>query len=331
MLFFCQPFLFSQLFVVVSDLVKNHHTLKKVPLTLIPYYDDFEELQETKTKASDYFGDHLLDRELMYYIMSTQEIDKKFDFKTFKFDEETSRFYFTKQFDDPKYAIVFKNKVKDFFLMFDKDDVKIPKYAFDKVKEEIESKRDEFEEDKVEFNFGGSRVTLVGKKEDVAVKKKSIEAAIDRILEEAQFADLTIDDRNKLKVLNFINYFQNVMTEIPGVKIHGIDGTSGKLSLWGTAEKIKDVQLKIYADISKISEITVKTSDHQIDFLKRTGCKTVNDELKKDDAMLLLIDIEGAVGVKALQAKIMTLKKCDDNQVIPKTNEAKIDYPLFLV
>ena len=319
MLFFCQPFLFSQLFVVVSDLVKNHHTLKNVPLTLIPYYDDFEELQETKTKT-DYFGDHLLDRELMYYIMSTQEIDKKFDFKTFKFDEETSRFYFTKQFDDPKYAIVFKNKVKDFFLMFDKDDVKIPKYAFDKVKEEIESKRDEFEEDKVEFNFGGSRVTLVGKKEDVAVKKKSIEAAIDRILEEAQFvpADLTIDDRNKLKFLNFINYFQNVMTEFPGVKIHGIDGTSGKLSLWGTAEKIKDVQLKIYQDISKICEIAVKTSDHQINFLKRTECKTVNDELKKNAAMLLLIDIEGAVGVKVIQAKILTLKKCDDKQVIRK-------------
>ena len=327
MLFFCQPFLFSQLFVVVSDLVKNQHTLKEVPLTVIPYYDDFEEVQETKTKTSDYSGDHLLDRELMYYIMNTQEIDKKFDFKTFKFDEETSRFYFTKQFDDPKYAIEFKKKLKDFFLMFDKDDVKIPKAAFDKLKEEIESKRDEFEEDKLEFNFDGSRVTLVGKKEDVALKKKSIEAAIDRILEETKFvsADLTIDDWNKMKFLNFINYFQNVMTEFPGVQIHGMVGTSGKLSLWGTAEKTKDVQLKIYQDVSKIYEIAVKTSDNQIDFLKRTECKTVNDELKKEDAMLLLIDIEGAVGAKALQAKIMTLKKRDDNEVTLKFNHIEIN------
>ena len=301
--------------------------MKNTVFIVISYYYDFKELEEKNPKVFDFSGDYSVDPLVMKYILNTQEIDKKFEFKSMKC--EISRFQFTKQLDDLKDAIEFKNKLEDFFLMFDKDEVRIPRAAFDKVKEEIERKRDEFEKDKVEFNFDGSRVILVGKKEDVSLKKKSIEAAIDRISEKFQFVyeDLAIHDQNKLKFLKFINYFQNVMTEFPGVQYVQIDGrvgTSGKLSLWGTAEKIKYVQLKIYQDIARISEIAAKTSDRQIDFLKRTECKTVNDELKKHAAMLLLIDIEGVVGAKALQAKIMTLKKCDDNEVMLKSNEAKL-------
>ena len=97
--------------------MKKEHALKDVPLTVIPHYDDFEELKETKTKTSDYSGDHLLDSRVMYYIKKTQKIDEKFDFKTMKFDEEASRFYFTKQFDDPKDATEFKNKLKEFLQL----------------------------------------------------------------------------------------------------------------------------------------------------------------------------------------------------------------------
>ena len=259
----------------------------------------------------------------MYYMLNTQEIDKKFDFKSMKLDARTSRFHFTKQFDDPKDATVFKNKLKDFLQSFVKEEVKIPEIVFERIKEAIENKRDEFEADKVDFQFDGSRVTVVGKREDVVLKKRSIEAAI--ISEEAKFvsADVMVDDPNKLKFLNFINYFNNILTEFPGVQFHGIDGTSGKLSLVGTTKKTNNVQLKIDQDLVKISEISVKTSVRQIDFLQRTQCKIVNDELKKDDAMLLLINVEGAVGAKALQAKIMTLKKCDDNEVI-KSNVTNI-------
>ena len=308
------------IFIVVSDLVKKKHTLKDVPLTVIPYYDDFEELEEKKTKTFDCSGDYFVDPIVMDYIMNTQEIEKKFDFKSMKFDEQTSRFHFKKQFKDANEATVFTNKLKDFLQSFVKEEVKVPKTLFKKVKEEIESKRDEFEADKVEFKFDGSRVTLVGKKEDVVLKKRPIETAIDRISEEDKFVseDLIIEDKNKLSFLNFTNYFQNVMTEFPGVKIHGMESSSGKLSILGMAEKIKDVKLKILQDTMGISEISVKTSVHQIDFLKRTQCEIVNDELKKDDAMLLLIDVEGAVGAKALQAKIMTLKKCDGDEVILK-------------
>ena len=303
--------------------MKKEHTLKDAVLTVIPYYDDFEELEEKKTKTTDFSGDYSVDPLIMDYIMNTQEIEKKFDFKSMKF--EKSQFYFTKQFDDPNDATVFKNKLKDFLQSFVKEEVKVVKDLFKKVKEEIESKRDEFEADKVEFKFDGLRVILVGKKEDVSLKKQSIETAIDRISEEAKFVSegLMIDDKNKLRFLNFINYFKNVMTEFRGVQIHGMESSSGELSILGMAEKIKDVKIKIYQDMNKIADMSVTTSVHQIDFLQRTQCKIVNNELKKDDAMLLLSNVEGAVGAKALQAKIMTLKKCDDIEVMLKSNIAK--------
>ena len=290
--------------------------LKDVALTVIPYYDDFKELQVKKNKTY-YSGDCFIDSLVMDYIMNTQKIEKKFDVKSLKFDKKMSLMYYTKQFDDPKDATEFKNRFRDFLHSFVKEEVKIVKDVFEKVKEEIENKRDEYEADKVEFKYDGSRVTLVGKKEDVFLKKQSIETAIDRISEEAKFVSegLIIDDKNKLRFLNFINYFKDVMTEFPGVQIHGMESSSGELSILGMAGKIKDVKLKIYQDVTRISEISVKTSVHQIDFLCRTHCKIVNDELKKEDAMLLLIEVGGVVGARGLQAKIMTLWGYDGDEV----------------
>ncbi len=299
--------------------MKQKHTLRDVPLTVIPYYDDFEELQESKTKAADYSGDYLLDPQVMDYIMNKEEIEKKFDFKTMKFDEKTSRFHFSKQFEDPKDATEFENRLKDFLHAFVKEEVKIVKGIFEKVKEAIEGKRDEFEAEKVDFSFDGLCVILVGKKEDVAFKKKSIEKMIDTISEEAKFVseDFEIGDENKLKFLKFIEYFKKIMEECPKVRISsGMHSTSGKLTLLGTADKIKDVHLRILQDLMNISEIEVKMSDRQIDFLQRTKCEIVNDELKKDDVMLMLITVKGVVGAKGLQAKIFSLKKCDDNEVV---------------
>ena len=289
--------------------MKKKHILKVI--TVIPYYDHFEELGENMNNTLEYTGDYLLDPQVMYYIMETQEFNKIFDFRSITFDEE--QFHFTKQFNGLKNAIKFKTKLNDFLLSFVKERIEVPEPIYEKVKKDIESKRD-----KLNFNFDGFRVTLVGKKEDVFLKKQSIEAAIDRISEEANSVseNLLIDDINKLRFLNFIDYFKNVITEFPGVQIHGTDGASGKLSLLGTAGKTRDVQLKIYQDMMKISEIAVEMSDRQIDFLKHTQCKIVNDELKKDDAMLLLINVEGA-----LQAKIMSLNKCDDSEVILKSNK----------
>ena len=299
--------------------MKKKHTLKDVPLTVFPCYDDFEELEEKETMSLDYSGYYHVEPLVMNYLILTHDIDNKFDFESMKFRAVgKAQLHLTKQFDELKDAEVYKNKLKDFLQSFVKEEVRIPKTVFEKVKEKIESQRDEFEDDNVDFNFHGFRITLVGKKEDVVLKKRSIEATIDRISEEAKFVseDLVIDNQNKLKFLYFINYFENVKAEFPGVKNHDIQNSFGQLSILAMKEKIKDVKLRIYQDIARISEIVVKTSFRQIDFLQRTQCKIVNDELKKDAAMLFLTDIEGAVGVKDLQAKIMTLKKRDDNEVI---------------
>ena len=72
-----------------------------------------------------------------------------------------------------------------------------------------------------------------------------------------------------------------------------MESSSGEFSLLGPAEKRKDVHLKIVQDLMKISEIDVKMSDRQIDFLKRTECQIVNDELKRDEVILMLLTIKG--------------------------------------
>jgi hypothetical protein len=97
-----------------------------------------------------------------------------------------------------------------------------------------------------------------------------------------------------------------------------MESSSGKLSLVGNAEQIKDVQLRILQDLVKISEIEVKMSDRQKEFLQRTDCQIVNDELKNDGAMLMLITIEEIVGEKNIQTKIFSLTKCDNTKVIPR-------------
>ena len=323
---------YFQISLVVSELVKKNHTLKNVPLTVIPYYDDFEELEEKKTKTFDYSGEYSLDPLIMDYIRNTQKIEIKFEFKSIKFesikfDGETSRVHFTKELGDSKDATDFENKLKDFLQSFAKEEIRIPKAIFQKVKEEIENQREEFEACKVHFNFDRSRIVLVGEKNDAKhLVETMIGNMIDRLTEEVQkvSTDFPIEDKNKLKFLNFIGYFEKLMTEIPEVRIHGSDGISEKLTLVGTAKKTYDVQLRIYQDMLKISEIFVRTSYRQIDFLQRTQCKIVNNELKKDAAMLLLMNVEGAVYAKFLQAKIMTLKKCDDNEVILKSNNMEM-------
>ena len=133
-----------------------------------------------------------------------------------------------------------------------------------------------------------------------------------------------VHDENKLKFLNFINYFTNVIKEFQfRVQICGMENPSGRLSISGTVAETKKVELRMSQDMTRMSEIAVKTSVHQIDFLQRTQCEIVNDELRKDNVMLLLINVEGVVDSQSLQAKIMSLKKCGENEVILKSNITK--------
>ena len=285
---------------------------------MIPYYDDFEELEEITTKTTEFSGAYPIDPQVMEYMKKHEQIDNKFDLKEMKYDRVTARMHFTKDFDDPKLAQEFENKMKEFLYSFVKEEVKIPKNVFEKVKKAIQGKKIEFETEKVECSFKNYRVSFVGKKDDVSRQITSAEATIDKISEEARFEtkEFVIDDKNKLKFFSSIGYFKNIMIEFPGVQIHGMESSSGKLSLLGTAEKIKDVQLMIYQDLMKISEIEVKMSERQIHFLQHTDCQIVNKELVKDDVMLLLVTIEERVGATDLQAKIFSLTKCDNNMVI---------------
>ena len=219
---------------------------------------------------------------------------------------------------------------KETINMLVKEDVKIPKSIFEKVKESIEDKRDEFRAENVNFDFDGFRVTLVGRKKDVELKKQLIEAMIDTISEDNMFVEteFAIEDKNTLRFLNFINYFKKIMGEFAGVQIHKMDNLSGKFSLLGTAEKTRKVQSRVNKDLSRISKIEIEMSDRQIGFLKRTDSQIVNDELKKDDVMLILVPAVGGVGPKDLQAEIMTLNTCltVDEVIILVTDINGIDH-----
>ena len=305
--------------------MKNEYTLENVSLIAVPHYEEFEfdelstkdeQLIDVTNETIEFQWDFHLDHLLMDYILNHEGIKSKFDLKGMKYHEEASRFHVTKDFDDPKLATVFENKLKEFLRSYVKEEVKIPKgEVFDKVKEAIEDERDKF---KVDFSFDGSRVIFVGKKDDVDGKKQLVETMVDRFTEEGQkqSTDFVLEDKNKLKFLNFIDYFAKLMREFPDVQIHGTDSASGKLSILGTAKKVKEVKLQMDQDLMRISETDVKMSAHRLNFLQQTQCKIVNDELKKEDAMLLLINVEEAVYPKALQARIMTFKTCDDKEVI---------------
>ena len=174
------------------------------------------------------------------------------------------------------------------------------------------------------------RVTLVGRKTDVELKKRLIEAMIDTISEDNMFVgtEFAIEDKNTLRFLNFINYFKKIMGEFPEVQIHEMDNSFGKFSLQGTAEKTKKVLSRVDMDLSKISKIEIEMSDRQIGFLKRTDSRIVNDELKKDDVMLILVPAVGGVDPKDLQAQIITLNTCltVDEVIILVTDINGIDH-----
>ena len=219
---------------------------------------------------------------------------------------------------------------KETINMLVKEDVKIPKSIFEKVKESIEDKGDELRAENINFDFDRFRVTLVGRKTDVELKKRLIEAMIDTISEDNMFVgtEFAIEDKNTLRFLNFINYFKKIMGEFPEVQINEMDNSFGKFSLRGTAEKTRKVLSRVDMDLSKISKIEIEMSDRQMSFLKRTDSRIVNDELKKDDVMLILVPAVGGVDPKDLQAEIMTLNTCltVDEVIILVTDINGIDH-----
>ena len=284
--------------------MKKEHTLENVSLTVVPYYEEFEfkeppttgeQQTDITTETTEFQWDYKLDDQVAQYFLNHERIENKFDLKGMKYDKEASRLHVTKDFDDPNLAAEFEKKLKEFLHSVKEDVKKAKEEVFNKVKEAIEDERDEF---------------------NAAV------AMVDGFTEDGQkqWRDYLVDDKNKLKCLNFIDYFVKLMKEYPDVQIHEMDGTSGKLLLLGKAEKTKDVKLRIDQDLAKFTEIDVKMSVHQLNFLQQTQGEIVNDELKKENAMLVGFSKDGAVDPQLVQVKIIILKKCDDKEVIHLTS-----------
>ena len=277
-----------------------------------------DKIQETLPQTHN--GEHHVEPPIMDYIMNVHDIENEFGFKSFEYDRTNSTFHFTKDFHDVQEADEFKQKLRQFFKSFSKEEIKIPKGIFQKLKEAIENERDKFGEMKIDFV--GLRVSLVGKKEDVTSQRQKIEEMMDTVSVEAMIVPidhsvqtLVIEDLNKLIFLNFVDYFMKITIEYPGVRIDGTESLAGELRLTATAEMAKDVQVRIFQDLSKITEIEVGMSHRQLEFLKKTKCRMVNHVLKKYEVMLMLVSVEGAVDGKGLRAKIMTLRKYKDNEV----------------
>ena len=277
-----------------------------------------DKIQETLPQTHK--GEHHVEPPVMDYIMNVHEIENEFGFKSIEYDRTNSTFHFTKDFHDVQEADEFKQKLRQFFNLFSKEEVKIPKVIFQKLREAIDNERDKLGEMKIDFV--GLRINLVGKKEDVTLQRQKIEEMMDTVSVEAIIAPIdhsiqtiVIEDLNKLIFLNFVDYFKKITIEYPGVQIDGTESLAGELRLTAAAGMAKDVQVRIFQNLSKITETEVGMSDRQLEFLKKTNCEIVNHVLKKHEVMLMLVSVEGAVDSKALRAKMMTLRKYKDNEV----------------
>ena len=251
----------------------------------------------------------------MDFIRRHKEIERmKFDLKSTEYDEEKSIFHFTKEFDDRDLAKKFENQMHEFMDTFDKNEITIPKLHWKKVNETIESKRDEFDDAAVDliFNNDNCSLSFVGKKQSIAKKKHLVEIIIDQLTAEANVKtrELPIAEKNKVRFLNRVGYFEKLINKFPETKVHGIDGSSDKLLLVGRPEKTMELQLQIMQDLMNISEIEIPLSDRQIAFLKLTDCQLVNDELIREDVMLMVTDTEDR-DTKDSHARIFSLRKCD--------------------
>ena len=294
------------LVLVASELVKQQpHRIKGFPILVIPHYEGFERLEQTPIEATEMSAVYIVEAAIMRHIFQEDEFPKKFNFQTMKYNHLTSRFSFTKRFNDLEHAKTFDGELEQFFCSIVKETLKIPEAVCEKVKDAVESKRQEFEAVKVEFSFDGFWVILVGEKKHVAQRIETINNIIEEVQRVAK--ELEINDKEKLKFLDFIEYFKKIMDEFPRVKIQEQqDGSAGKFTLVGVMEEIQKVKTRILDDITKISRIEHRISYRQLVFLERTDCQTVNKELKKREVMLILKDKQG---VARFQATSIAMKK----------------------
>ncbi|XP_046856440.1 uncharacterized protein LOC124449537 isoform X2 [Xenia sp. Carnegie-2017] len=292
----------------VSNLVKKDHVIKDTSLTVLPLYEDFEELDKPENKITEFHGDIYGDSDVINHVLLHDNL-LQFDLKSMKYDETKSTVHFTKDVEDPKDGEHLTTRLKIFVDSFGKETLTIPTFVYDQVKQDVLENRNESE---IEVKFENSGIVLIGRKIDVKTKKKDIQKLVDKLTAAAKkdSLDIEIKDKEKFHFFIAIGYFKDLLIEFPGVEIPGIEGsTGGKLTVLGTAESVKNMKLRVFEDLDKIHVIKIEMSDRQIDFLKRTECKIANEVLKKDKIMLILKEVEGHVGAKGFQPQLMFLKE----------------------
>ncbi|XP_046856480.1 uncharacterized protein LOC124449563 isoform X3 [Xenia sp. Carnegie-2017] len=202
--------LFFESSSVVSNLVKKDYVIKETLLTVLPLYDDFEELDEPENKITEFHGDILCESDVVDYMIRHHSMSQ-FDLKSVTYDETMSTFHFTKDVEDPKEGEDLSNRLKVYVNSFGKETLVIHTTVFDQVKlKVIENKVDS----EIEVRFEKPNVVLFGRKKEITMKKKDIEKLVDELTSAAKTESVKItaeDDEDKATI--YVSGFKESCTK----------------------------------------------------------------------------------------------------------------------
>ena len=157
--------------------MKKDHVMRETLLTVLPLYDDFEELDEYQNKITEFNGDIPCESDVFYHILLHHDVSQ-FNFNSVKYDQIKSTFNFTKFIEDPKDGEDLSRRLKTLVDSFAKETLAIPTVVFDEVKHEVLGKRDESE---IRVRFEKSSVVLVGRRKDITRKKRVIKRLVNEL------------------------------------------------------------------------------------------------------------------------------------------------------
>ncbi|XP_046838994.1 uncharacterized protein LOC124433277 [Xenia sp. Carnegie-2017] len=191
--------LFFESSSVVSNLVKKDHVIKETSLTVLPLYEDFEELDEPENKIREFHGDIPCESDVVDYMMRHHNMSQ-IDLKSVTYDETTSTFQFTKDVEDRKDGEDLSKRLKVYVNSFGKETLVIPTDIFDQVKLKVlENKVDS----DIEVRFEKPNVVFFGLKEKIMMRKKEIEKLVDELTSAAKTESVKItaeDDEDKATI-----------------------------------------------------------------------------------------------------------------------------------
>ena len=173
--------------------MKKDHFIKETSLSVLPLYEDFEELDEPENKITEFHGDIPCESDVVDYMIRHHNISQ-FDLKSVTYDETMSTFHFTKDVEDPKDGEDLCKRLKVYVNSFGKETLVIPTVVFDQVKLKVLENNVDSE---VEVRFEKPNVVFFGLKEKITMKKKDIEKLVDEVTSAAKTESVKITVRYK--------------------------------------------------------------------------------------------------------------------------------------